>query len=399
MGKWFTSQLMWVANINKGSTLTSAEMKEGEIPVVAGGMSCCGYHNVFNRKGNVITISASGANAGNVQFYDKPIFATDCSTIYSSEQSNKYLFYWLQYKQKNIYKMQSGLAQPHVYPKDLAKMVLTLPEERREQEKIAEILGEVDKAIDSTKKLIDKYSLIKEGILQDLLTNGIDENGKIRSEATHKYKDSPMGRIPVEWECVKLEEIADKIADRDHTTPNYVRDGIPIVSPKDFDKFDNIDFSNCAQITLKEHLNNCRKTDIKIGDLIFTRIGAGLGKVCMVNDSMPEFSILHSAALIRVNSKNDGYYIMYSIKSFYFQKLINDGIQSIGVPDLGIDKIYNLLIKVPKKKEEQEEISKRIKAIFEAIQQNDKCIKKLQLQKQALMQDLLSNKVSVDCLL
>ena len=36
--------------------------------------------------------------------------------------------------------------------------------------------------------------------MQDLLTRGIDEHGNLRSEQTHEFKDSPLGRIPVEWE-------------------------------------------------------------------------------------------------------------------------------------------------------------------------------------------------------
>jgi type I restriction enzyme, S subunit len=43
--------------------------------------------------------------------------------------------------------------------------------------------------------------------MQDLLTKGIDEKGNIRSEKTHKFKDSPLGRIPEEWEVVRLGEV------------------------------------------------------------------------------------------------------------------------------------------------------------------------------------------------
>ena len=40
--------------------------------------------------------------------------------------------------------------------------------------------------------------------MQDLLTRGIDENGTIRSEETHAFKDSPLGRIPAEWDVDRL---------------------------------------------------------------------------------------------------------------------------------------------------------------------------------------------------
>jgi len=68
-----------------------------------------------------------------------------------------------------------------------------------ERSKIAEILSTVDRAIEQTEALIAKYQRIKTGLIHDLLTHGIDENGSIRTEATHKFKDSLLGRIPAEW--------------------------------------------------------------------------------------------------------------------------------------------------------------------------------------------------------
>ena len=62
----------------------------------------------------------------------------------------------------------------------------------------------VDRAIEQTKALISKQQRIKTGLMQDLLTRGIDEGGNLRSEQNHKFKDSPLGRIPVEWESASL---------------------------------------------------------------------------------------------------------------------------------------------------------------------------------------------------
>ena len=58
----------------------------------------------------------------------------------------------------------------------------------------------MDRAIEQTEALIAKQQRIKTGLMQDLLTRGIDEHGNLRSEQTHEFKDSPLGRIPVEWE-------------------------------------------------------------------------------------------------------------------------------------------------------------------------------------------------------
>ena len=85
------------------------------------------------------------------------------------------------------------------------KLLKSLLPPKPEQTKIAEILSTVDRAIEQTEALIAKQQRIKTGLMQDLLTRGIDEHGNLRSEQTHQFKDSPLGRIPVEWEVRKME--------------------------------------------------------------------------------------------------------------------------------------------------------------------------------------------------
>lgn len=64
------------------------------------------------------------------------------------------------------------------------------PSEEVDQGKIAEILSTVDWAIERTDALIAKHERIRTGLMQDLLTRGIDEHGNLRSESTHKFKAS-----------------------------------------------------------------------------------------------------------------------------------------------------------------------------------------------------------------
>lgn len=83
--------------------------------------------------------------------------------------------------------------------------------QKPEQSKIAEVLSTVDQAIEQTESLIAKQQRIKTGLMQELLTRGIDEQGNLRSEETHKFKDSPVGRIPVEWEFADIESLLDDV--------------------------------------------------------------------------------------------------------------------------------------------------------------------------------------------
>lgn len=76
----------------------------------------------------------------------------------------------------------------------------------KEQEKIAEVLSTLDNAIEQSEALIAKQEKTKTGLMQSVLAAGIDEDGRLRSEETHAFNDSLLGRIPVEWEPTSIGE-------------------------------------------------------------------------------------------------------------------------------------------------------------------------------------------------
>lgn len=114
-----------ICSVQKGTTFTRGSAVNGTIPVIAGGQEPSCYHNVSNRDKDIITVSASGAYAGFVNFWSIPIFASDCNTIKPKDAQNDVLFIYhgLKTMQKEIYKLQKGGAQPHVYGSDLEQFL------------------------------------------------------------------------------------------------------------------------------------------------------------------------------------------------------------------------------------------------------------------------------------
>lgn len=112
-----------IATLKKGKNITRATVAEGSVPVVAGGLTPAYYHNIANVHGSAVTISASGANAGYINYYQQDIWASDCS--YLAEVSNahlRYLYLLLLHRQADLTAMQKGAAQPHVYPRDVERL-------------------------------------------------------------------------------------------------------------------------------------------------------------------------------------------------------------------------------------------------------------------------------------
>lgn len=118
-----------------------------------------------------------------------------------------FLYFLLLTKKQELLRYANQTTISEIRPETIKEKIQFLLPPLPEQKKIAEILETVDNAIEKTDAIIGKYKRIKQGLMQDLLTKGIDEKGQIRSEQTHKFKDSPLGRIPEEWEVVRLGEI------------------------------------------------------------------------------------------------------------------------------------------------------------------------------------------------
>ena len=104
----------------RGKGLLSKDAIAGKVPVVAGGLQPATYHNTANTVAPVITISASGANAGYVNLWSVPVWSSDSSFIDSSMSQDVYFWYvMLKKRQQEIYESQTGSAQPHIYPKHI----------------------------------------------------------------------------------------------------------------------------------------------------------------------------------------------------------------------------------------------------------------------------------------
>ncbi|MDF1675580.1 MAG: N-6 DNA methylase, partial [Vicingaceae bacterium] len=158
--------------VKKGSAITKKDVEDGKIPVVAGGMSLAYYHNQSNRSKNSITISASGANAGYVNFWKEPIFASDCTTINSTDDNFIfYLFNVLKGIQSDIFSLARGAAQPHVYPDDIKEIKIPLPPPEVQQQ-IVDACSIIDKEAEKAEKEIGKSYEQIENLITDFSNQG-----------------------------------------------------------------------------------------------------------------------------------------------------------------------------------------------------------------------------------
>lgn len=401
---WEEIPLKSIANARKGALITEATAIHGSVPVIAGGMTPSYFHNRPNRPSNTITISASGANAGYVGFHSYPIYASDCSTIEENEVYDiKFLYYLLSSKQADITKMQAGGAQPHVYPENVNNLTIYYPPEKEEQKAIAEVLDTVDEAIAATQAMLEKQDKIKDGLLQDLLTRGVDASGTLRpcaADAPNLYKPSPLGLIPKEWDVKSFEHSSISIIDGDRgehypSAGELLEDGHCVflnasnVTKRGF-KFETIDF-----ITAEKD-SKLRKGKLVRDDVILTTRGT-VGNFAYFDESIPyeHIRINSGMVILRNNEKNlDTKFFFYSFGSFIFVSENQRSGSGSAQPQLPIKDLlkFNFIKPSP---DEQHLINARVDGFMEKYRLTQVELTKLKKLKAGLMQDLLTGKKRV----
>ena len=127
---WKVGELGKMLNPKKGRNITREQVVEGEIPVVAGGVEPSCFHNKSNTESPVVTISASGANAGYVRLYNEKVWSSDSSFI--DKTITPYVFFsyvFLKINQGELTHMQTGTGQPHIYPEHIKSLkIVNIPE-------------------------------------------------------------------------------------------------------------------------------------------------------------------------------------------------------------------------------------------------------------------------------
>jgi type I restriction enzyme S subunit len=350
-----------------------------------------------------VLINKDGAQTGKVGFYKNNNGAEACINEHlflirgdTKKITQSYLYYSLlsQACQNQIEAQISGSAQPGLKSDFLKGVFARIPEALPEQSKITEVLSKVDQAIEQTEYLIAKQQRIKTGLMQDLLTRGIDEHGNLRSEETHEFKDSPMGRIPVEWEIKRLEEMAEKIVDGVHHTPTYVDHGMPFLVITDLTAGPGISFENTRYITAADHRTFSARANPAAGDVLVTKDGT-LGVARVVKSEYPEFSIFVSLAMIRPRKD----YCLPELICFFFDSgefLIQLGALSAGtgLSHIHLEHFRKFQLRRPPLEEQ--------KIIIDIIKQQELSLTdchndliKLKRLKNAMMQDLLTGKKRV----
>lgn len=264
-----------------------------------------------------------------------------------------------------------------------------------EQKKIAAILTSVDDVIEQTQAQINKLKDLKTGMMQELLTRGVGVDGKPHTE----FKDSPVGRIPAEWDTVKLSSVLSKIDSGwspacIEMPPATGEWGVVKVSAVTRGRF-----LEKESKTLPEELKPKPHIQIKRGDILLTRANgvADLVGKCVMVSSEPKAKLMMSDKILRLNANDKVYskFLLHYFNSRHIRKQIElSWGGSSGQKNISQADIKGYFIALPSLNE-QMIIGDSISQIDTLLSVREAKLRKLEDSRKALMQDLLTGKVRV----
>ncbi|WDK24688.1 restriction endonuclease subunit S [Xanthomonas campestris pv. incanae] len=301
---------------------------------------------------------------------------------------------------KNLDLALAGSAINNLRNRDLEDFGCDVPPEC-EQRKIAVILDTIDTAIHETEALIAKLKAVKQGLLHDLLTRGIDANGELRppqSEAPHLYQPSLLGMIPVDWNCLRLESLVSSGCPITYGVVQpgpEIENGVPFIRGGDI--FDGRIAVNQLRTISRAVSRSYARTQLQGGELLMSLVGYP-GEVGIVPDDLVGANIARQAALISLPSPTLTRFVMHYLLSIAGKKQVLG--QSLGSAQqvVNLGDLRGVRILLPND-EEMKEISRRVDSIDTRLHKDLDLLSKLVQSKVALMDDLLTGRVRVTPLL
>ncbi|MBO8180638.1 MAG: restriction endonuclease subunit S [Archaeoglobus sp.] len=296
-----------------------------------------------------------------------------------SKLDNIFLYYALKKPLKLIEVQTSQTTVKHLLDKDFQRIKIPLPP-LPEQRKIAEILSTVDKAIEKVDEAIVKTERLKKGLMQELLTKGIGHT---------EFKDTEIGRIPKEWEVVRLGDICEAVGGG---TPSKKRlefwnGTIPWISPKDMQTEEIYDSQDhITEEAVKESSTRLIQPN---SVLVVFRSGILAKKVPIAVNRVP-VAINQDLKALTPKSNMEPNFLAYCLKAFEpaILKCVKRGstVHSI-IPE----RFFNLKIPLPPL-EEQQKIAEILSTVDKKLELERKRKENLERIKKGLMNDLLTGR-------
>lgn len=294
-----------------------------------------------------------------------------------------------------------GSNYPAVTERDVRQLSIPLPP-LPEQRRIAEVLDTLDTVIERTEALVQKLKLARAGLLHDLLTRGLDEQGQLRDPERNPeaFTDSELGRLPKTWDIGLLGEVLARSAGFFQTGPfgsqlharEYVDDGVPVVMPQDM-VGGVVSETHIARIT-QRRANTLKRHKLRVNDVLFARRG-DLSRCAVISTREVGWLCGTGCLLARFPETTLlGNWLSLVYGHDFGQRQVSARAVGSTMVNLNTGLLSGLTLPFPAV-EEQQGIVKRMHGHDARVMKEQAQLDKLRQLKRGMMEDLLTGRVRV----
>ena len=331
-----------------------------------------------------VLIALSGATTGKIAVVDKDIGLALVNQrvgkfkILNSNISQKFFYFLAQSDnfKKFVLRNIGQSAQGNLSPNQVKKSKIPLPP-LPEQQKIAEILRTVDSAIEKVNQAIARTERLKKGLMQELLTKGIGHK---------EFKDTEIGRIPKEWEVVRIKDIGEVFTGKTPSTSkdSYWNGDIPFITPEDMTGEKYVYRTN--RYVSFEGANQSGKI-LPPNTVLVVCIGSTVGKVALTHKESVTNQQINSV-LCKEKVDHDCVYYAISHRSYMLKNY--SGVAAVPIVKKSLFEEFK--IPLPQKITEQQKIAEILSTVDKRLVLLRNKKEKMERVKKGLMNDLLTGK-------
>ena len=394
-----------ISDLPKSKLPASAAVDNGKYPFICSS-AVIKHTDILLQTKPAIVMGTGGiatVNLGKNEFS----YSTDTWGFRSNDEEipTDYLFRKVQqYLPRIDYAAFEGSGLKHLRKDYVRSLLFEVPKNIKVSNKILEILSIADQAIEKTETLIGKLQQIRAGLMYDLFTRGIADDGQLRTSreyAPELYKETSVGWIPKDWKLGGLLDVTDQKRQAILTGPfgadlsnsDFVEEGVALL------RIGNVQsgylFLDDLLYVTEKKAKALQKYKVKTDDLLFARQGATTGRNCLADSTVNGFLINYH--IIRVALDHELCAPLF-IEAAFNEWAVKSQIErdkGRGTRE-GINTKQLTKLKIPLPSfVEQQEIAKVINKHKTLINVEKNYLDKLLKEKSGLMDDLLTGKIEV----
>jgi type I restriction enzyme, S subunit len=370
---WELKKIGSILKVKHGKNQKDVEIENGKYPILGTG-GVIGRTNTYLYDKPSVLIGRKGT-IDRPQYMETPFWTVD--TLFYTEIKNNYHPKWLYYKFCSIpwKKYNEATGVPSLSASTIQSIKIEVPS-INEQEKIAEILSTLDKAIELKEKLINQKKELKEGLSQKLLTG-----------------EKRLPGYEGDWKEVKLGDLVERVIDNRGKTPPTTNFGYELIEVNAFEgNGRNPDYSKIKKYVDVKTFNSWFRNGHPIkNDILVATVGS-VGATVIMEENRG--CIAQNIIALRIKKDYSPEFIYYWMNSGSYFRLVKKVLMGAVQPSLKVPHLLQFKLKLPSLKE-QYEIAKIFILIDDYIKLLENEVNQLNLQKKGLMQQLLTGKVRV----